>query len=51
MRPTLLAFALALLAWLLVVGKELQQRRPEWHWYLTGYPPLCPLGRPAASGQ
>ncbi|MGW9429188.1 FtsK/SpoIIIE domain-containing protein [Streptomyces decoyicus] len=38
MQPTLLAFALALLAWLLVLGKELRQRRPEWHWYLTGYP-------------
>ncbi|MFJ3955582.1 FtsK/SpoIIIE domain-containing protein [Streptomyces libani] len=38
MRPTLLAFALALLAWLLVVGRELRQCRPEWHWYLTGYP-------------
>lgn len=38
MRPTLLAFALALLAWLLVISKELRQRRPEWHWYLTGYP-------------
>ncbi|MFF7413811.1 FtsK/SpoIIIE domain-containing protein [Streptomyces lydicus] len=38
MGPTLFAFALALLVWFLVVGKELRQRRPEWHWYLTGYP-------------
>lgn len=38
MGPILLAFCLALLAWLLVIGKEVQQRRPDWHWYLTGYP-------------
>ncbi|WP_405891406.1 FtsK/SpoIIIE domain-containing protein [Streptomyces sp. NBC_01527] len=38
MNSILLAFALALLAWLLLVSKELQQRRPDWHWYLTGYP-------------
>ncbi|WP_371665293.1 FtsK/SpoIIIE domain-containing protein [Streptomyces sp. NBC_01241] len=38
MNSILLAFALALLAWLLLVGKELQQRRPDWHWYVTGYP-------------
>ncbi|MFE2635599.1 FtsK/SpoIIIE domain-containing protein [Streptomyces scopuliridis] len=38
MNSIVLAFALALLAWLLVVGKELRRRRPEWHWYLSGYP-------------
>lgn len=38
MGPIMLAFSLALLAWLLVIGKEVQQRWPDWHWYLTGYP-------------
>lgn len=37
-RPILLAFALALLAWFLVIGDRLRTRRPDWHWYLTGYP-------------
>ncbi|SFD21213.1 FtsK/SpoIIIE domain-containing protein [Streptomyces aidingensis] len=38
MEAVLFAFALGALAWLLVVGRELRQRRPDWHWYLTGYP-------------
>lgn len=36
-----LAFALALLAWLLVIGQHVQARRPEWRWYLTGYPVMA----------
>ncbi|MFB7243039.1 FtsK/SpoIIIE domain-containing protein [Streptomyces populi] len=38
MRPILLALALAVLAWLLVVGDLLRRHRPAWHWYLIGYP-------------
>ncbi|MEU6573993.1 FtsK/SpoIIIE domain-containing protein [Streptomyces sp. NPDC046805] len=38
MRPILLAFALAVLAWLLVVGDLVRRHRPVWHWYLVGYP-------------
>jgi S-DNA-T family DNA segregation ATPase FtsK/SpoIIIE len=38
MGPILLAFALAVLAWLLVVGDLVRQHRPLWHWYLIGYP-------------
>ncbi|GGO56272.1 conjugal transfer protein TraS [Streptomyces daqingensis] len=37
-RPILLAFALALLAWFLVLGDRLRSQRPDWQWYLTGYP-------------
>ncbi|MGW3914479.1 FtsK/SpoIIIE domain-containing protein [Streptomyces sp. NPDC005070] len=38
MGPILLALALAVLAWLLVVGEMVRRRRPAWHWYLIGYP-------------
>ncbi|GCD46790.1 FtsK/SpoIIIE domain-containing protein [Streptomyces paromomycinus] len=38
MGAILLAFALAALAWLLVFGRWLEENRPAWHWYLTGYP-------------
>ncbi len=38
MGPILLAFALALLAWVLVVGDLVRRHRPLWHWYLIGYP-------------
>ena len=38
MGPILLAFALAVLAWLLVVGDLVRRHRPAWHWYLAGYP-------------
>lgn len=38
MGPILLAFALAVLAWLLVVGDLVRRHRPLWHWYLIGYP-------------
>ncbi|WP_316740049.1 FtsK/SpoIIIE domain-containing protein [Streptomyces sp. MK7] len=38
MGPTVLAFALAVLAWMLVVGDLLRRHRPAWHWYLVGYP-------------
>ncbi|WP_406376777.1 FtsK/SpoIIIE domain-containing protein [Streptomyces sp. NBC_00647] len=38
MGPILLALALAVLAWLLVVGDLLRRHRPAWHWYLIGYP-------------
>ncbi|MFI9646140.1 FtsK/SpoIIIE domain-containing protein [Streptomyces sp. NPDC052040] len=38
MRPTLLAFALAVLAWVLVVGELVRRYRPAWHWYVIGYP-------------
>ncbi|WP_406359068.1 FtsK/SpoIIIE domain-containing protein [Streptomyces sp. NBC_01635] len=38
MGPILLAFALAALAWMLVVGDLVRRHRPAWHWYLVGYP-------------
>ncbi|MFF3893451.1 FtsK/SpoIIIE domain-containing protein [Streptomyces sp. NPDC001812] len=38
MGPVLLAFALAVLAWVLVVGDMVHRHRPAWHWYLIGYP-------------
>jgi len=38
MGPILLAFALAVLAWLLVVGDLVRRHRPAWHWYVVGYP-------------
>ncbi|QFQ97163.1 cell division protein FtsK [Streptomyces phaeolivaceus] len=38
MSPTLLAFGLAVLAWVLVVGDLMRRHRPTWHWYLAGYP-------------
>ncbi|BFO21504.1 FtsK/SpoIIIE domain-containing protein [Streptomyces sp. KM77-8] len=38
MGPVLLAFALAVLAWALVVGDLVRRHRPTWHWYLIGYP-------------
>ncbi|MEU6068523.1 FtsK/SpoIIIE domain-containing protein [Streptomyces sp. NPDC047082] len=38
MGPILLAFALAVVAWLLVVGELVRRHRPAWHWYLIGYP-------------
>ncbi|MFI8233473.1 FtsK/SpoIIIE domain-containing protein [Streptomyces sp. NPDC085900] len=38
MGPILLALALAVLAWVLVVGDLVRRHRPVWHWYLVGYP-------------
>ncbi|MEV8547967.1 FtsK/SpoIIIE domain-containing protein [Streptomyces sp. NPDC051572] len=38
MGPILLAFALAALAWLLVIGDLVRRHRPAWHWYVVGYP-------------
>ncbi|WP_328693355.1 FtsK/SpoIIIE domain-containing protein [Streptomyces phaeochromogenes] len=38
MGPITLAFGLAVLAWVLVVGDLLRRHRPAWHWYVTGYP-------------
>ncbi|MET9080956.1 FtsK/SpoIIIE domain-containing protein [Streptomyces sp. NPDC004237] len=38
MGPILIAFALAVLAWMLVVGDLVRRHRPVWHWYLAGYP-------------
>ncbi|MET8644721.1 FtsK/SpoIIIE domain-containing protein [Streptomyces sp. NPDC004074] len=38
MGPILLAFAIAVLAWMLVVGDLVRRHRPAWHWYLIGYP-------------
>ncbi|MFI1966936.1 FtsK/SpoIIIE domain-containing protein [Streptomyces pathocidini] len=38
MGPIALAFALAVLAWLVVAQSALKERWPHWHWYLTGYP-------------
>ncbi|MFC9952558.1 FtsK/SpoIIIE domain-containing protein [Streptomyces prasinus] len=38
MGPILLALALAVLAWVLVVGDLVRRHRPVWHWYLIGYP-------------
>lgn len=37
MGPILLAFALAVLAWLLVIGDLVRRHRPAWHWYVVGY--------------
>jgi S-DNA-T family DNA segregation ATPase FtsK/SpoIIIE len=39
--PIVLALSLALLAWFLVGSRELRERRPDWHWYLTGYVPAA----------
>ncbi|NGO42102.1 FtsK/SpoIIIE domain-containing protein [Streptomyces ureilyticus] len=36
--PIALAFGLALLAWVLVVGDLVRRHRPAWHWYIAGYP-------------
>ncbi|WP_435866083.1 FtsK/SpoIIIE domain-containing protein [Streptomyces xinghaiensis] len=33
-----LVVGLVLLAWLLGGGEWLRRRRPDWHWYVTGYP-------------
>ncbi|MFD9331803.1 FtsK/SpoIIIE domain-containing protein [Streptomyces sp. NPDC060065] len=38
MDPIALAFVLAALAWVLVLGDLLRRHRPAWHWYLAGYP-------------
>ncbi|MFJ3770555.1 FtsK/SpoIIIE domain-containing protein [Streptomyces sp. NPDC090075] len=38
MGPILIALALAVLAWILVVGDLVHRHRPVWHWYLAGYP-------------
>ncbi|MFJ2232532.1 FtsK/SpoIIIE domain-containing protein [Streptomyces sp. NPDC087859] len=38
MGPILLAFALAALAWVMVVGDLVRRHRPAWHWYVVGYP-------------
>ncbi|MFC9915466.1 FtsK/SpoIIIE domain-containing protein [Streptomyces sp. NPDC127197] len=38
MGPILLAFGLAVLAWVLVVGDLVRRYRPAWHWYVAGYP-------------
>ncbi|MER6614134.1 FtsK/SpoIIIE domain-containing protein [Streptomyces xantholiticus] len=38
MEPYVIALALAVLAWLLVVGDLVRQHRPAWHWYVVGYP-------------
>jgi DNA segregation ATPase FtsK/SpoIIIE, S-DNA-T family len=37
----LVTIGLALLASLLIGSRELRQRRPDWHWYLTGYVPAA----------
>lgn len=37
-RPILLAFALAVLAWIVVISDRVRAKRPDWHWYVTGYP-------------
>ncbi|WP_171112469.1 MULTISPECIES: FtsK/SpoIIIE domain-containing protein [unclassified Streptomyces] len=36
--PIALAFGLAVLAWVLVLGDLVRRHRPVWHWYVTGYP-------------
>ncbi|MGW7409204.1 FtsK/SpoIIIE domain-containing protein [Streptomyces sp. NPDC054833] len=38
MGPILLAFSLAVLAWVFVVGDLVRRHRPAWHWYMVGYP-------------
>ncbi|MGW3442089.1 FtsK/SpoIIIE domain-containing protein [Streptomyces sp. NPDC001076] len=38
MGPILIALALAVLAWMLVLGDLVRRHRPVWHWYLAGYP-------------
>ncbi|MBO8187281.1 FtsK/SpoIIIE domain-containing protein [Streptomyces spirodelae] len=37
-RLGLLVLALAVLFWLLVGSDRLRAKRPDWHWYVTGYP-------------
>jgi DNA segregation ATPase FtsK/SpoIIIE, S-DNA-T family len=41
MDALLWAFALAVLAWVLVIGNQVRERWPGWHWYLTGYPVMA----------
>jgi S-DNA-T family DNA segregation ATPase FtsK/SpoIIIE len=41
MDSLLWALALALAAWVLVIGKQVKARWPAWHWYLTGYPVMA----------
>ncbi|MFD7101758.1 FtsK/SpoIIIE domain-containing protein [Streptomyces celluloflavus] len=38
MGMLLFTSVLALVIWALVFRNELQRRRPQWHWYLIGYP-------------
>lgn len=38
MGMLLFTCVLALVIWLLVFRNELERWRPEWHWYLVGYP-------------
>ncbi|CAM5311133.1 Conjugal transfer protein TraS OS=Streptomyces fumanus OX=67302 GN=GCM10018772_13120 PE=4 SV=1 [Streptomyces fumanus] len=38
MGPVVFALALAVLAWVVVVGDLMRRHRPVWHWYLVGYP-------------
>ncbi|WP_406442722.1 FtsK/SpoIIIE domain-containing protein [Streptomyces sp. NBC_01613] len=38
MGPILLALALAILAWVLLVSDLVRRHRPDWHWYVVGYP-------------
>ncbi|MGP4112518.1 FtsK/SpoIIIE domain-containing protein [Streptomyces sp. 4N509B] len=41
MGELLWAVALALVAWVLIVGKLVGRRWPAWHWYLSGYPVMA----------
>ncbi|WP_432156541.1 FtsK/SpoIIIE domain-containing protein [Streptomyces sp. bgisy153] len=41
MEPFVIAFALVVLAWMLVVGDLVRRHRPAWHWHLVGYPVIA----------
>ncbi|MBL1096191.1 FtsK/SpoIIIE domain-containing protein [Streptomyces coffeae] len=36
--PLLIAAVLLVVSWTVATAMHLQERRPDWHWYLTGYP-------------
>ncbi|GAA1893530.1 hypothetical protein [Streptantibioticus ferralitis] len=36
--PIVFALVLGVLAWRFRLGRIVRERRPAWHWYLTGYP-------------
>ncbi|WP_435242746.1 FtsK/SpoIIIE domain-containing protein [Streptomyces cucumeris] len=38
MGSLLFIVALLVVAWMAVIGPHLRDQRPDWHWYLTGYP-------------
>jgi len=38
MGSLLFIVALLVVAWMAVIGPQLRDQRPDWHWYLTGFP-------------